>query len=652
MRKILAITLVFSLLFSLLIGSISAFAAVPTADDLNGYENICLAYTFKTSMWNNGRLSKNNLMPYVGYLDQQGNIKDFFFDSFLFLPCMAYGPSGARMHLDESNPTKAIDWTTYIDDTFRNDYNVDALNRAFGEVKSSLNQSEKKAGVFFTILYPGERATNFGSLGGKQLNFSKMEDRKYAVKWMIDEQISRFEDKEYENLEMVGFYWLEEYLVNNNDFELIKYAADYLHGLGLKFIWIPWYCANGYNRVNDLGFDVACMQPNLFWQAYTDPNRVKDSIAYSTRYGMGMEIELDFNVFEDYYFNRYLYYLEGGMNSAMMNSVKMYYQDASPGVYYTACYSNDKRYRDVYELTYKYAKGTLTQSDIDAVKPEGVDDNFVEDINMKYIVNCGVDWISIGNTYTGCESYVDGNGAAYQNVSGKELTDGKIAMYELSTDWHAFHDDIRDSEGRMSVTIDLGEIRTDITNFAAHFDNRQLYSIGSPADIEISVSNNGRSFTTIARPELTLDPNESCFWHTCDPVTARYVKLSFDKRDKLFVFCSEFLVGTGEPKPPSTEDEIVDDGSNENNGSSGDTGNSGSGNEDNNGEEATYMLGDVNGNSRIDARDYLLLKRGFFKTYNLDSDQRIRGDINKNNKIDARDYLLLKRMFFKTYTPS
>lgn len=61
------------------------------------------------------------------------------------------------------------------------------------------------------------------------------------------------------------------------------------------------------------------------------------------------------------------------------------------------------------------------------------------------------------------------------------------------------------------------------------------------------------------------------------------------------------------------------------------------------------LIGDVNLNGKIDARDYLLLKRAFFGTYTLTCDLEV-ADINGNGKIDARDYLLLKRAFFGTYT--
>ncbi len=62
-----------------------------------------------------------------------------------------------------------------------------------------------------------------------------------------------------------------------------------------------------------------------------------------------------------------------------------------------------------------------------------------------------------------------------------------------------------------------------------------------------------------------------------------------------------------------------------------------------------YNKGDINMNGRLDARDYLLLKRAFFKTYTLQCTDEI-ADINDNGRLDARDYLLLKRAFFKTYT--
>jgi len=546
MKKVLLTALILSLLLPLVsMFNIPTFAAVPMSEDMGGYENLCLTYTFRTSnSYDYGRHYEKDLMPYVSYIDKSGNIKDYFFDSYLFLPCMDFGPSGARMHVDVNNPTKAIDWTAYVEDTFYQGANVDALETAFGKAKDALDDSDKKAGVFFTILYPCANATNFGTLGGKKLNFSKTEDRKYAIKWIIDEQIKLFNEGNYNNLELVGFYWLEEFLVNDDDVELFQYASEYLHSKGLKFIWIPWYQADGFAKWKTLGIDVACMQPNQYWMGYFDPNRVTTSANISKKHGMGMEIELDARVTQDDYYNRYLDYLEGGLETGMMNGVKMYYQDGKPAVYYQAANSSDERYRSVYDLTYKYAKGTLTKEDITAVRPD-IDSNYVDDIDFtESILLSGITWFSIGKSYTGCASYVDGNGMAYQDVDGKELTDGIIAKEAVSTDWHAFHTSIRDRDWRMSVIIDLGETRDDITNFAAHFDNRQEYGIGAPTNILLYYSVDGENYRYINAVDLIMDSTDSCINYKCSPITARYIKLSFVPADKGFVFCSEFLVGT------------------------------------------------------------------------------------------------------------
>lgn len=561
MKRTLSLLLVLSLLITAF-GSF-AFAADTTGDTtepeqsmieaLNGYENLSLTYTFKYSSSDLARQTADKLLPYAGYLDANGKVKDFFFDSYLFLPCMGNGPSGARMHYDPNNPTLAIDWTTYVEDTFVSGYNVDALESAFGTVKKELNDTETKAGVFFTILYPSKKATSFGTLGGRSLDFSKTADRKYAIKWMIDEQMKLFNEKGYKNLDLVGFYWLEEAIMEEGDDELFLYASEYLHSLGLKFIWIPWFMSNGYDRHKELGIDVACMQPNLFWMQTPDYERVIASCEISKDCGMGMEMEVAYNVSETEYYNRYLLYLEGGMKSGMMNEVKMYYHDF--GVYYTACYSSDARMRSVYDLTYKYSKTTLTQTDIDACRPGGA---IVSDVDLEAILK-KADWISVGKTYSGCKSYYDGNGFDYQNISGTELTDGVFAADVLSTDWFAFHYSVVDENGDMSITVDLGEVRDDIKHFAAHFDNRQQYGIGTPATIEISTSVDGNKFSYLVSPTLQSDAIDSAFYVNCNAVTARYVKLKVTRSDNPFVFCSEFLIGidkatTGETDPTPVPD--------------------------------------------------------------------------------------------------
>ena len=62
-----------------------------------------------------------------------------------------------------------------------------------------------------------------------------------------------------------------------------------------------------------------------------------------------------------------------------------------------------------------------------------------------------------------------------------------------------------------------------------------------------------------------------------------------------------------------------------------------------------YKLGDVNMNGKIDATDYLMIKRAFLGTYDLSDEQMILADVNGNGEIDATDYLMVKRAFLGTY---
>ncbi|MBR5286118.1 MAG: DUF4855 domain-containing protein, partial [Clostridia bacterium] len=505
------------------------------------YENLVLTYTHNPNRDDYGRHYPEDLKPYVAYLDENGKAQDFFFDSYLFLPCMSYGPSSARMHYDASNPTKAIDWTNYVEDTFYKGANVDALETAFGEAKAELNDSSRKAGVVLTILYPGvEAADKFGSLGGKSLDFRKIEDRKYAIKWIIDEQLKLFNERNYEHLELIGFYWLEEYVYTGAkgsvDRELFLYASEYLHSKGLKFVWIPWYRSNGYSFWQSLGIDAVTMQPNMFWQENVDKKRVENCLNDCVNFGMGLELEIDGKALKSgEYYNRYLDYLEGGIKFGADKSIKMYYQDGKQAVFYAACYSKDERARSVYDLTYKYSQGILTQNDIDSRRSD------------TFSIDSNVDWVSKDKPYVATKAYSDGTVIDYQNNDGKELTDGVIGASELGSEWHAFHKSLLDKDGRMSVTIDLGEVRNDLTHFMMHFSNVNAYGIGSPTDdIQILISEDGESFELLATPELQYVDIVSYVNYVCKPVSARYVKFSLINGTYNFVFCSEALVGVGD----------------------------------------------------------------------------------------------------------
>lgn len=62
------------------------------------------------------------------------------------------------------------------------------------------------------------------------------------------------------------------------------------------------------------------------------------------------------------------------------------------------------------------------------------------------------------------------------------------------------------------------------------------------------------------------------------------------------------------------------------------------------------LLGDLNGNGKIDSTDYIQLKRAVLGTYTMTDEQKAAADINKDGNVNSTDYILLKRAVLGTYT--
>ncbi len=64
---------------------------------------------------------------------------------------------------------------------------------------------------------------------------------------------------------------------------------------------------------------------------------------------------------------------------------------------------------------------------------------------------------------------------------------------------------------------------------------------------------------------------------------------------------------------------------------------------------ASAMLGDVDNNGKIDARDYAMVKRYVLHTFSLTDEQLAAADIDGNGKVQAIDYAKIKRHILGTY---
>lgn len=181
--------------------------------DFMDIRELLLAYNCHPGRKDQGRWTVEQFLPYVGYYDREGKLRDYFFDAFLFLPFAAF-----PMRVPECN---ADLWRMYVDNTFATGYNTDALDFAFGETKRRLGDtSGRRAKVFLSILYPFKIQTQFGDLcgDGDFLSMAKLKDRKKAIKWLIDTQLALFKSRNYQYSELCGFYWFEEsILISDRD---------------------------------------------------------------------------------------------------------------------------------------------------------------------------------------------------------------------------------------------------------------------------------------------------------------------------------------------------------------------------------------------------------------------------------------------------
>ena len=63
-----------------------------------------------------------------------------------------------------------------------------------------------------------------------------------------------------------------------------------------------------------------------------------------------------------------------------------------------------------------------------------------------------------------------------------------------------------------------------------------------------------------------------------------------------------------------------------------------------------FPRGDVDGSGKLEAKDYMKLKRAILGTYTLTSDEVTRADVSKDGKVDSKDYMMLKRVILGTYS--
>ncbi len=154
--------------------------------------------------------------------------------------------------------------------------------------------------------------------------------------------------------------------------------------------------------------------------------------------------------------------------------------------------------------------------------------------------------VASGKSYVASKPYTVAGATNYQNVSGKELTDGikfedKTQGGLYGTCWHGF--DYR-LEEPIYATIDLGAVTDGLIEFRMQMVGQANSGIDAPKTLKFYVSDDGKTFNEVGTGRQMEDALVTDFVCTLsEPVSARYVKAEMGRpKSGVFIFCSEFEI--------------------------------------------------------------------------------------------------------------
>jgi hypothetical protein len=250
--------------------------------------------------------NKDHFIPYVSYTDKANNEKPLF-DGFLFLE-ITNGVSGASRIFAtgyHGEPARKTNWKALVDYYFQPGIAISALEQCLAEAEQRLGTGTKRKVVIAlpepivagpNSDYTALPANYWGEVDGITLDFTRDNDRITACKWYIDYVRQRFNEGNFQHLELAGFYWLAEESLHTRS--ILSGVAAYLNQWKYSFNWIPyWKAEPDYYEWKSLKFSYAYLQPNYFFNETIPYSRLTEACAVARQYDMDLELEFDVKVF-------------------------------------------------------------------------------------------------------------------------------------------------------------------------------------------------------------------------------------------------------------------------------------------------------------------------------------------------------------------
>ena len=255
--------------------------------------------------------TEERALAHVTYIDENGQ-EHWLFEAFIFWAGLDYKRGGLHFSIvGRGGSAIKESWLDWIDYWFNKETGaINVLDQAIGNAKERLGEPSFRHSIVATLPTPimfetfGDKnssTTYWGEIDGRQMDFAKIEDQITAFNWMIDQIRAAWDKAAPKHLDLAGFYIMDEELYCTPESynyqykrwdKLLPPVAEYAHSMNYGLYWIPYYMAPGYEHWKELGFDLAYMQPNHYWD-WDNKKPFERTIETVRTLEMGMELEFE-----------------------------------------------------------------------------------------------------------------------------------------------------------------------------------------------------------------------------------------------------------------------------------------------------------------------------------------------------------------------
>lgn len=218
--------------------------------------------------------------PYLKYNTETS--QNSMFDTFIITGLRYDGGQFIESSLNTANYTE-FQWL--LNRTFATDGALQSLN-------TSAKEKNQQVDVYITIPYP-KRTEPIIKLDGTEIA-NDVYARYDLAKWYIDNSLSEMKKHDFSNINLKGFYWLNETVRVTEDEVLLSTLSNYIHNKEKFFIYAPHAASTNFKKWKSYGFDAAFLQPNAFRTHLEDKEeRLHRAFVNAQIYGSGITMEIN-----------------------------------------------------------------------------------------------------------------------------------------------------------------------------------------------------------------------------------------------------------------------------------------------------------------------------------------------------------------------